>query len=316
MNNSEKRFLDTVMLKHNYFNLPPPGDFLSKNWFKKTNVKSGMIAVYVLKVPKNSRLPRMTLSQSADYIWHLMVEVSLSAWQRGSNIQLCNEIEIRQCLYLLSEYVFEKSGLNFDAFTAKVGRIDVAEDIQVGAANIKRIIKQVSRTELNGFDRHNINDETILFKNIGQVLNVEITFYDKFRQACKEYPNAADLDFARGILRQEVRLRKTKIAKIVKELSLPNQTAEVLLTQEVAEHILNYGKETVYFDLSLKAEDDWIFELATRLPIGKAILIIGFVFLLRRFGSDFYELAVLDFNKRSYQRYIKRCFDNGVNPFE
>ena len=279
-------------------------------------IKSGMIAVYVLNVPKNSRLPRMTLSQSADYIWHLSVEVSLSAWQRGSNVQLCNEIEIRQFLYLLSEYVFEKSGLEFDAFTAKVCRIDVAEDIQVGAANITRIIKDVSRTKLNGFVRHNIEDETIYFKNIGQVLNVEITFYDKFKQARKKYPKAEDLDLARGILRQEVRLRKTKIDKIVKELNLPNQTAEILLTQDVAEYILNYGKEIVHFDLSLKNEDDWIFALATRLPIAKAILIIGFVFLLRRFGSDFYELAIFDFTKRSYQRYIKKCFDNGINPFE
>lgn len=316
MKSSPKRFLDTVVLIHTYFNLPPVEEFLSDKWFKKKITKKGILAMYILKVPRNSRLPRMTLSQSANYVWHLTVEVSFAAWGRKSNVQLCDEMEILNFLFLLSDTVSNESGLKFDAFTAKVCRIDVAEDIQVGAANITRIIKNVSRIKLNGFDRHNINDETVLFKNKGQILNLEITFYDKFKQACKEYPNATDLDLARGVLRQEVRLRKTKLDKIVDDLNLPNRSAEVFLTEAVADHILNYGKEFVHFDLALMDDEDWIFELATNLPIAKAILIIGFVFLLRRFGSEFYEISNLDFNKRSYQRYIKKCFDNGINPYE
>lgn len=313
---SPKRFLDTVVLKHTYLNLPPVKEFLSDKWFKKKITKDGILAVYIFNVPRNSRSPRMTFSQSANYVWHLSAEVSFAAWQRGSNVQLCHEAEIPNFLNFLSDEVSAESGLTFDAFRAKVCRIDVAEDIQVGAANITRIIKDVSRTKLNGFVRHNIDDETVLFKNKGQTLNLEITFYDKFKQACKEYPNAPDLDLARDILRQEVRLRKTQLDKVVKDLNLPNLSAEVLLTQAVAEHILNYGKEIVHFDLSLKENDDWIFELAKKLPITKVILIVGFVVLLRRLGSDFYLLDIFDFNKRSYQRYIKKCFDAGINPYE
>lgn len=310
------RFLDTVVLTQTYFSLPPVKEFLSLEWYQIKKKRRGKLALYVLFVPENSRLPRMTLSQTADFHWHLSVEVSFSAWQRGSNIQPCNEAEIPFFLNLLSEYVSQKCGLPFNAFKAKVSRIDVVDDRFVGEENLFRIIKDTSRIKLNLFDRTNINDETVYFENVGQVQNFVITFYDKYKQSCKEYPDAADLELARGILRQEVRLRKGKIDKVVKDLNLPDKTAEVFLTQRVAEHILNYGKETVHFDLSLTEEKDWILEIATKLPIVKAILIIGFIFLIRRFGNDFYKIEIFDFNKRSYQRYIKKCFDSGINPYE
>lgn len=316
MSTLHKRFLDTVALKHTYINLPPVEEFLSREWFKVKQRRFGKLSVYILNVPSKSYLPRMTLSQTPDFIWHLSVEVSFSAWQRGSNIQLCDENEIPFFLDMLSGYVYEKSGLNFDAFKAKVSRIDIAEDIYVGEINTSRIIRDVSRIKLNGFDRTNINDETIFFENAGEAKNLVITFYDKFKQARKIYPDASDLELARGILRQEVRLRTAQIERFVELLNLPNRTAEIFLTQSVAEYILSYGKEKVRFDLSLVEEKDWVLEIASKLPTVKAILIIGFILLLRRFGNDFYQISNFDFNKRSYQRYIKKCFDSGINPYE
>ena len=311
-----KRFLDTVALTQTYLNLPPVEEFLSLEWYKKKRDIGRKLCSYILKVPKNSHLPRMTLSQTPDYVWHLTVEVSFSAWLRGSNIQPFDETEIPYGLQWLSDHASQKSGLIFDAFKSNVSRIDVVDDMFVGQENMFRNIKNISRIKLNLFNRTNINDETVYFNNIGQVQNFVITFYDKYKQACKKYPNADDLELARGILRQEVRLRKEKINKIVKDLALPNRTAEVFLTQKVAEHILNYCKDTVHFDLSLSDDNDWVLETATKLPIVKAILVIGFIILLRRFGNDFYKNEIFDFNQRSYQRYIKKCFDSGINPYE
>jgi hypothetical protein len=261
-------------------------------------------------------MPRMTFSLSPDHLWHLSVEVSFPAWQKGSNIELTNELEIPLYLYELTEYVCENICLEFNAFSATVSRIDVAEDIQVGEGNVTGIVKDISRTKLNRFIRTNINDETVYFKNRGKSQNVAITFYDKFKQACKEYPNSEDLEFARGILRQEVSLRSSKIEKVREELNLPNRTARVMLTREVADHILNYGKKTVHFDLSLKNERDWILEVTAKFPITKALHIIGFVMLLRRLGNNFYNLPAFKFNKRSYNRYLKQCIDNQIYPYE
>lgn len=291
-------------------------EFLSSEWYKEKRIRNGKIAVYILKTPKNSRLPRMTLSQTPDYLWHLTIEVSFSAWCRGSNIQLCDELEIHSFLQLLPDYVFQKCRLKFDAFKAKVIRIDVVDDMFVGEENLFRIIKDITRNKPKLFDRTNINDETIYFKNTGQKENTCIIFYDKYKQSCKEYPNAEDLELARGILRLEVRLRNKQIDRIVKQLSLIDRSSESLLNERVAEHILNNAKKIIRFDLRRDQETDWIFDIATRLPIVKAILIIGFVLLLRKFGDDFYKIAVFDFNKRTYQRYIKKCFDAGINPFE
>jgi hypothetical protein len=201
-----ERFLDTVALNHTYLALPPVEEFLSKEWRKNPVAPPGKLAKYVLRVPKKSGLPRLTLSQTPDYKWHLSVEVSLAAWIRDSNIVLANMEEITDCLIKLTEYVQQKSGLEFDAFTAKVSRMDIAGDIFVGPENIGRIMRTLSNTKLNGFDRTTKNDETVYFENVGKLKNFIVLVYDKYKQSVRTYPESSDLDLAHGILRCEVRL--------------------------------------------------------------------------------------------------------------
>jgi Phage replication protein CRI len=306
--------VDTIALTSSFPYLSQIESFLSDEWKKLNQTRNGKLVVYILKVPKNSKLPRLTLSQTPDYLWHLTVEVSFSSWLKGTNAELTGLGEIRDFLKALEKYVSEKSGLEFNVLRARLVRVDFALYILVGEQNKARIIRKLAFLELSRFDCYLINAETIYFQNKGK--NYVITIYDKFAEMLKNHPDFIDIEKFRDYLKLEVRLRTVRIQAIADKLNLPNRSAENFLTQEVAEYVLSEAKAKLHLELFLVENDDWIADVYAELPPKEALKTVGFIASHRRFGRELQNGNPPKMHQRTYQRHIKKCLENGINVFE
>ncbi len=315
MEHSAEGFIDTVALTQTFQNLPPAEQFLSPNWSKIQKVRNGKLAVFTLNSSKNSKMPRLTLSQTANYLWHLTAEVSFPGWLRGTNFPLCNEKEIPLVLSKLSDFVSEHINFEFNAFTARVLRSDFAQDMMVGQANKPKIIKGLSEMPFDNFKRHLIDYETIYFENKGVKKNYVITFYDKYAQFINSKSNFSDSDLLNDILRIEVRMRTEKIKGLIKSLSLPDNTATSILRKDVADFVLERAKDQTNLKNCLVNNTGILSLISEENRLVKLIPILGFRELVQRLGANFHNLG-LNFTKKTYQRYVKKSFEIGINPFE
>lgn len=305
--------VDTIALTSSFFSFQQMENVLSSEW-KKLEPRNGKLAVFVLKVPKNSKRPRLTLSQTPNYLWHLTVEVSLSAWLTDSNLVLANLVECRIHLKALEEYILKKSGFEIDVPRSRVARVDFAIHISVGEQNKPRIIRNLAFLQLTRFEVHLINAETVYFQN--KAKNYVIVIYDKFAEIIKKQPQTPGIENFRDYIRLEVRIRTAHIRRVADKLKLPNRTAEMFLTHEVAEHVIKEAKEKIHLELFLIENEDWIAQTYSKLSSTDALKMVGFIPSLRRFGRELYCGDQHKINLRTFQRYIKKCLGAGINPYE
>ena len=307
--------IDTIALTMSFPFYRPMEDFLSPEWKQLKQLRNGKLAVFVLKIPKDSKLPRLTLSQTPDYLWHLTAEVSFSAWLKGSNAILTNFVELKDFQKRLDEYVFLKSGFEFNSLKARVGRVDFAVYILVGRQNKTRLVRRLAFLESN-FECHFIKAQTIYFQN--KSMTYIITLYDKVAEMLKNQLIDTDFDIEKlhDYMKLEVRLRTARIKAFTEKLKLPDRSVESFLTPEVAKSVINDAKAILHLDLFLAENEDWIADVYSRMPPKEAFDTVGFIPSLRRFGSELFNGNSPKISKRTFQRHLKRCFDAGINPYE
>jgi hypothetical protein len=308
-------FLDTAALTHSY----PPGQvpekiFLS-TWYEIKQIRSGKLITYKNMVRRGSKEPRLTLSQTPDYWWHLTAEVSFPTLFRPVNRFLSNAKEIEEGLDKITRYTQSQIALPFSAQTAKTARADFAEDVFVGAENSARILRDIEEVPVKGFFCEVRKGETVYFQNKGQQTNTTIKVYDKAQQLRRGKALPGDVSSAEGILRLEVSIRSTRIKSVERKLNLPNSTAEVFLQKEVANHVLSFAKYNIFFNQCVKPMDDIRSHVATTLPHTSAIIIFAFMDYIERFGPDFYRFPILGVTQRTYRRHLALCREHGINPF-
>ncbi len=198
-----------------------PDERVFGEWLEDHRCRSGKLVVYKLSSPKDSKAPRLTLSQTPDYMWHLTAEVSLAAWARGSNASLSNTEEIHHGFGKLTDFTQSMIDLPFDAANSRVSRVDFAEDRIIGVENIRRIIRNLSDVEATGFNTKLIPGESVYLENRGRSKSFLIKAYDKQRQLKAVGAPKEHIDACHGILRFEVVHRSNRIDTVVRQLSLP-----------------------------------------------------------------------------------------------
>ncbi len=276
-----------------------------------------MLVTYALKVAKKSRLPRLTLSQSANCMWHLTVEVSLPTLLRDSNAVLCKEPELPKCFDKLQKYVDGNISSPFVARQAKVMRADFAEDTYLGNENIRRTVSRLLQVSVPGYEipkAHGL--ETIAFRNSGKAETNVITVYDKFQQMLEEYPQSDDLELTRGSMRLETKLRKSRLETIEKNLGLTYRSAASFLTQKVADYALADAKRKIDWNSAISVESDWIIRSLPKIPRKQRPQLIGFLCLYHQFGCRLPDIPEIEMTKRTYDRYRSDCRKYGISLFE
>lgn len=296
--------IDTIAITTSYQKPPSMEGLIERGWRKSHPYRKSRLNTLTFYSDGVKYSPRLTFSQTPNYLWHLTAEVSLPAWINGSNLELFDESKIDEGLWFVSEYVTEMSGMKFDAKEGRVNRVDFAKDFQIGERDIRKVIGKISKIKVPRYNRTSINDETVYFQNKGKRQSKKIRIYDKHAEILQKDSTVEDKEKSRGVLRVETLMRTSAIEIQRKKMGLPNRTANMVLTKEFADVVINETIGTLHSDTWLSNENIDINRLLEAYDAKQVIRFIGFAEFRREFGNDFYRIPSLKFNKKTYDRYL------------
>jgi hypothetical protein len=296
--------LDTVQLRHLFATQPTIE--LARSFRSLPQHSSSFKAVWVMNAPHGSTYqPRLTWTQTNCGDW-LSVEASLPRLLFGRNTVPLLEEDIQAALNKLSAFVYQTVGLEFDAATALVGRVDYFVDFRVGETNVDRYLAAIATATLPRFDRHTINT-TILFRNKSK----QISVYDKTREILSHHGhsqlNQVMLGEAKGMLRLEVRHKTSDACQRLKEKHrLSRRTALDLFTAAIAFKELSgslsdlgIDREVLKYDSRIDALHDYYGDTAAFRRLA------GFIKLLEHYGENFWRSGYGGYSRTMYYEHMR-----------
>jgi hypothetical protein len=305
---------DTVALKHVFIKPPNLDGLVERGWLERFNRKDGDYRYWIHKTPVK-HAPRLTLSRTPDYIWHLRAEVSISAWLRGSNLILPGESDIREFLPKLSEYVTYHSGSQFCAESAKVVRVDCTKDLQLGKAEVIPTLKRLSLSQIPKMLRVCYDDKSVEFKNKGKKITKKIKFYSKLDEVISKMRTVQEREMATGILRVEVaHFSAVSIENLRKQQNAKDKSAKTLLTKNLSESVTTSTMKIFnLFQSSSEGKSD-LEKLLHQYSSNQSMRLLGFITFLKTYGENFYQHEWLNFSRRSYFNHLSQCKKAGIYP--
>ncbi len=306
---------DTIGSKHILQRAPSEGELRERGFNTIYNSYTREPRCMVLNGSAHTHLPGITISQSKNYLWHLRAEASISGWLNGSNIQLPGNDEVETFMSKLSAYVFERTGIPFDARTAKVVRLDITKDFQVGMENVISAIGAISQNKLNKYRKILYDDVNLEFRNKGKRKTKKINFYSKMHRVIYEKLDDESKALAMGILRLEVSYTSNdSIDRLQKQYDLPSKDSSLFLTKSVSDGVINKTIQEFNAGGILAQRDtaDHLTLLLQEFSPTRAFTLLGFINSLSIYGKDFYKIEDLGVKKRTYHRYQSDCRKAGI----
>ncbi len=262
-------------------------------------------------------MPRLTLSENINRQWYLSAEVSIPEWLFGTNTKLPNQTDIFAFLEKLSDYVLKKTQIGFDAFTAKVRRVDFTKDLAIGRTKIIPTIKKLYEVHPPRFRRVIYDEQTVEFCSRGKKKGLAIKVYDKLSEMRSNKKKIENPSYLRNLLRLEASYRSSYyIEKIKKENELPNMSAAVILTIDVAEQEIFIAEEVISFENQIPPGVSSLDVLIANYGAKHAAILSGFMMLIKEYGYNFYEFSVLDYPPRTYRKHLSECKKAGIFHYE
>ena len=302
--------IDTAQLRH-LIAMPPTIGLSALGFHSVPYHSSSFKTIWVKNALRGTTSqPRLTWSQTNCGDW-LSVEASFPRLLYGRNTICLREDEILVALNELSAFVTQAVGVEFDAATALVGRVDYFVDFLVGEANLERYLAAAATATLSRFDRHTIN-ASVLFRNKSK----QISIYDKrceiLNHQDKNQLNPVMLEEAKGMLRLEVRHKISDACQRLKvKYGLSNRTALDLFTgaiafQELSDALFDLGmdREILKYDSRIDALRDCYGDTATFRRLA------GFITLLEHYGENFWRNGYGGYSRTMYyeqMRMVKRA---------
>lgn len=305
--------IDTVRVAH-IEKLPPLPVLRERNFRGYHDPWTGELVRWVNNPPKGSHLPRLTWSFHEAAPSRLFAEVSLAKMVLGTNVKTPSDSDIERGLDLLSDYVSEVAGVNFDSRQSLVNRVDYAENWSVGEGNIKPYVAALSRASLPYMKRQMNGDTTTTFRSRSRSFQV----YGKFAEVEKQFrlgrASESELLAAVGVIRAESRfLSPQACGRLAKRLEFPDRTAQHLLTGDVARKVLGQTLEQLSLDKPIIPVESRIDLLREHFGGGRVLTtLIAFVVLHDRYGDEFWRDASLGWSRASYYRAAKKLREAGL----
>jgi hypothetical protein len=292
---------DTIKIKHclkvleNY-------DF-QKTWKKLSDIRG----ITWINNPKNKKtLPRLSIFQTPDNVWHITAEVSLPRLLFGHNARLPNEHETFEGLKIIGEYVEEKSGLPFNPFSATVSRVDFTLDIQLTEPEVIELIRKLSAQKLRRLRKIFFDDETICFetKNKEKIIRI----YGKFLEVLsRKNSTLEEKECAKGKLRIECSLQGYQLKALIKRLALPDNSVLSVLNADVSNKVISEILESLNFE-EIRTNEKTIFaKLSEVFSPKRAEQLFGFLGLVNHYGLNFYKDKSLNYSESTYKRKVALC---------
>jgi hypothetical protein len=295
--------IDTGQLRH-LIAVPPKIDLPALGFRTVRQHSTSFKRIWVKNAPPGSKYqPRITWSETNCGDW-LTVEASLPKLLFGRNTVSLREDDVPVALNELSTFVTQAVGVEFDAATALVGRVDYFVDFPVGEANVGRYLAAAAKAALPRFDRHTINS-TVLFRNKSK----QITVYDKLGEVLShpDQVNPVMIEEARGMMRVEVRHKNSGACQSLREKhGLPHRTASDLFTgaiafQELSDALSRLGldREILKDDSRIDALHDFYGDTATFRRLA------GFIKLLEHYGENFLRNGGGGYSRTMYYEHMR-----------
>jgi hypothetical protein len=295
--------IDTAQLRH-LIAVPSTTELSALGFRSVPQHSTTFKTIWVKNAPRGTTSqPRLTWSQTNGGDW-LCVEASLPTLLFGRNTVFLSEDDISVALDELSAFVTQAVGVEFDAATALVGRVDYFADFYVGEANLERYLAVMATATLPRFDRHMINT-TVLFRNKSK----QISAYDKTREILSHHGqlNPVMLEEAKGMLRLEVRHKTSDACQRLKEkYGLSRRTALDLLTgtiafQELSDALSDLGtdREILKHDSRIDALRDYYGDTAAFRRLA------GFITLLEHYGENFWRSGCGGYSRTMYYKHMR-----------
>lgn len=304
--------IDTVKLAQTY-SRPPDFDFIIGQGAKNLRCDANRDYTFAtLNGLKGAKEPRITISKGYKRTWSISAEVSFGSWLFESNLYVLNNEEIQIALTILSEYVTAKTGVNFDAFNARVTRVDFFQDFQVGEENIVPIINRFKNHEIPKYITVPFSKTTVYFNNEGQEQDKTLKIYGKHRERHKRGKDAVERANAKGIIRLEIKLLRGSVRRLSKSLGFDYHYAKNLLNTDVWNYVIVKAKKQLCFDELVLMEEQNFNSLFAELGFKEALLLIGFLYLMNFYSNDLKSLEQFNINPKTAKRYLKKCRDLGI----
>jgi hypothetical protein len=298
--------LDSITLKHFYW-IPPDKETLS-SWQR---VLTRQRQKYVFN-EESGRMPKLTLLQTNEGLWHLSAAVSLPKMLQGHNSLLPEDVEVRKGLEMVSQYVQSCSNLPFDPASASVASIDYAHDLRLTEAQLGELIERLARRTLGAMDKAFVNDQSLYFTSKRRTRQFRI--YRKFAEVRnKARQNIEALNLARGSLRFEHCLRDLDTIKaFMKRNAFSHRTVDELVNCEASNLAIMEIFDALQVADLLNNNSSDLEKLLQLYPANKAMTNLGFLEMKRLYGQDFYKDEHLGYSHDSYKRRSRECRLAGV----
>jgi hypothetical protein len=233
---------DTVTLRHLCLAPCPAG-------FRRVRDERG--ERYVYNAPPSGGLarPHLTYSEDPTGRRHLSATVSISKMLYGHNVDCAAAEDLLPALDEISDFVSSVTGVEFDARTARVGRLDVCQTFPVGEAAVHLYLRALALASLPR-QRPRVYHTGIEWRDKTQKVIVYSKLAETLSRRGRRKATAEEVEAARGHLRIEFQFLTTGACRRLAEgrLRLPDRRAECLLRPEVAEVVMGQGLASLGLD--------------------------------------------------------------------
>jgi hypothetical protein len=309
---------DTVALSRTYHRPPDfeaielAGGILSRD--QRGNVRSGK-----LNGPIDSKLPRITFSSTYWGDWTVGVEVSVPQMLFGSNVEPAIAEDIPTYIAKISEFMVDRTGLPFDAWNARVRRVDFTTDIFVSEEKIPSIIMRLDRVTLPKYDRIKVNDTTIKFRSRAKKSRVsqELEIYAKLQERIDRNGTEQELENCVGRLRIERKyLTNQAVSRLAASVGLDSHSARNTLSRAVYDAVVIKTMDNIGYALDEEPTESSLQKLATVYGTSKAQKLAGHLLYKDRYGERYNELPFINLSLSTLKGYDRSCRKAGVVSIE
>jgi hypothetical protein len=261
----------------------------------------------------NRTVPSLSWSDKPNGVSYLTATVSLPKLLHGTNTILLSESDIARALGVLSEYTSQAAGIEFDATSANVGRMDICHNFQVGEADTYAYLGALRDAKIPYLSRRCF-DSTVDFVNRSgaPVVSVYAKYAETLKQAKRGKASDKDVERSRGVLRLERRFLNGGACKeVAKRLPLRDRSAASLLQRVVYDTVMNVTIKELGLDEVIENGDKRLdFLLARYGMTAKYKQLAGFLALCDKHGAD--NLIRLGYKKQTFYRERKEVIEAGA----
>lgn len=273
--------VDTILLRHAYTHHAPPD---VQRGFTFTGER------YVFNPPpiKNRTLPALTWSAAPNGINYLTARVSVPKMLYGTNTVTVTDGDVTRVLNGITDFASGVAGVDFDAMTANVGRVDISHNFQVGEAETYAYLSALRGASMPRMVRRVIDDGTVDFTNGSQKVCVYAKHAETAHLAKQGKATDEDVRRAVGVLRVEHRyLNSGACKRLAERLELPDRRADTLLRSFVTETVMDDTMKDLGLDKAIESGDSRLALLRERYGFGTAYQrLAGFLALCDEHGAD------------------------------